>query len=41
MLKPTLKSLLVAAIVAIVTAIPAHADKGPAGDDPKTITFTF
>lgn len=35
MLKPMLKSLLVATLAVVVTAIPAHADKGPAGDDPK------
>ena len=35
MLKPMLKSLLVATLAVLVTAIPAHADKGPAGDDPK------
>jgi len=30
-----LKSLLIATLAAIVTAIPAHADKGPAGDNPE------
>ena len=30
-----LKPLLVATFAAIVTAIPAHADKGPAGDNPE------
>jgi hypothetical protein len=35
MLKPMLKPLLVATLAAIVTAIPAHADKGPAGDNPE------
>lgn len=35
MLRPMLKSLLVATLAATVTAIPAHADEGPAGDNPK------
>lgn len=35
MLKATLKSLLVATLAVVVTAIPAHADKGPAGDNPE------
>lgn len=30
-----IKPLLVATLAAIVTSIQAHADKGPAGDDPR------
>ena len=30
-----LKPLLIATLAAVLTAIPAQADKGPAGDDPK------
>lgn len=33
--RPIVRALFAAALAIAVTAIPAHADKGPAGDDPE------